>query len=78
MRDETKKLYFDDPYQIEFNSKVLRKFSHKNQPALILEQTCFYPESGGQPSDKGSINGIEVTGVIEEERGILYQSMLSE
>jgi hypothetical protein len=39
MRDETKKLYFDDPYQIEFNSKVLKKFSHKNQPALILEQT---------------------------------------
>jgi alanyl-tRNA synthetase len=72
MRDETKKLYFDDPYQIEFNSKVLRKFSHKNQPALILEQTCFYPESGGQPSDKGSINGIEVTGVIEEEGNIIH------
>jgi alanyl-tRNA synthetase len=72
MRDETKKLYFDDPYQIEFNSKVLRKFSHKNQPALILEQTCFYPESGGQPSDKGSINGIEVTAVIEEEGNIIH------
>jgi alanyl-tRNA synthetase len=72
MRDETKKLYFDDPYQIEFNSKVLRKFSHKNQPALILEQTCFYPESGGQPSDKGSINGIEVTGVIEEDGNIIH------
>jgi alanyl-tRNA synthetase len=72
MRDETKKLYFDDPYQIEFNSKVLKKFSHKNQPALILEQTCFYPESGGQPSDKGSINGIEVTGVIEVDGNIIH------
>lgn len=72
MRDETKKLYFDDPYQIEFNAKVLRKFSHKNQPALILEQTCFYPESGGQPSDKGSINGIEVTGVIEVDGNIIH------
>jgi alanyl-tRNA synthetase len=72
MRDETKKLYFNDPYQIEFNSKVLKKFSHNNQPALILEQTCFYPESGGQPSDKGFINGIEVTAVIEEDRNIIH------
>jgi alanyl-tRNA synthetase len=72
MRDETKKLYFNDPYQIEFNSKVLRKFSHNNQPALILVRTCFYPESGGQSSDKGSINGIEVIDVIEEDGNIIH------
>ena len=72
MRDETKKLYFDDPYQIEFNSKVVRKFIHNNQPAVIIAQTCFYPESGGQPSDKGTINGIEVTGVIEEDKNIIH------
>ena len=66
MRDETQKLYFDDPYQVEFNSKVLKKISRHDKPALILERTCFYPESGGQPADKGSINGIEVTDVLEE------------
>jgi alanyl-tRNA synthetase len=72
MRDETKKLYFDDPYQVEFNSKVLNKISRHDKPAVILEQTCFYPESGGQPADKGSINGIEVTSVIEENGNIIH------
>jgi alanyl-tRNA synthetase len=72
MRDETKKLYFDDPYQVEFNSKVVKTFSHNNQPALILEQTCFYPESGGQPSDRGTINGIDVKSVFEEDGIIVH------
>jgi alanyl-tRNA synthetase len=72
MEDETKKLYFDDPYQVEFNSKVLKKISRHDKPAVILEQTCFYPESGGQPADKGSINGIEVTDVIEEDGNIIH------
>lgn len=69
---KTKRLFFDDPYQIKFESKVLERRQHENQPVLVLEQTCFYPESGGQPSDKGEINGAQVIEVIEVGNEILH------
>ena len=72
MRDETKKLYFDDPYRVDFKSKVLKHIKSHDNPAVILEQTCFYPESGGQLSDKGTINGIDVTKVLEEDGCIIH------
>lgn len=72
MGRETKRLYFDDPYQIEFESKVLDREILEGQPVLILEQTCFYPESGGQLSDKGSINGVRVTQLLQREGEILH------
>jgi len=69
---QTKKLYFDDPYQVKFEAKVVERRIHEGRSALILDQTCFYPESGGQPSDKGTINGIKVSGVLEEGERIIH------
>lgn len=67
-----KRIYFDDPYQVKFESKVIKRIKHNNRTALVLEQTCFYPESGGQPADKGTLNGIEIIDVIEDEGIILH------
>lgn len=72
MRKETKRLYFEDPYRIEFEAQVVEKLSYEQKPALILDLTCFYPESGGQPSDRGKINGIEVIHVLEKDNQILH------
>ncbi len=44
----------------------------EKKPALILDQTCFYPESGGQPCDKGTINEVEVLKVLEDEARIIH------
>ena len=54
----TKLLFYDDPSQIEFKAKVLG-FYEEN---IILDQTVFYPEGGGQPSDIGylEINGEQI------------------
>ncbi|TEU06056.1 MAG: hypothetical protein E3J22_04320, partial [Candidatus Aminicenantes bacterium] len=53
MTQETKRLYLDDPYQVEFEAQIVEKGMREQKPAVILDQTCFYPESGGQPHDKG-------------------------
>jgi alanyl-tRNA synthetase len=72
MKKETKRLYFENPYRVEFEARVLEKVNWEQKPAVILDQTCFYPESGGQPCDKGIIDGIEVIKVVEDEERIIH------
>ncbi len=48
---KTEKLYLEDSYLKEFTSKVLEYRENE----ILLEKTAFYPEGGGQPSDKGKV-----------------------
>lgn len=57
---------------MEFEARVIRSLSHENHPALILDQTCFYPESGGQPADSGTLDGITVIHVLEKDGWIVH------
>jgi len=54
---ETILLFYEKPGLLEFNAKVLKVFNGRN---AVLDRTCFYPKAGGQVSDKGFIDGIEV------------------
>ncbi len=47
---ETKLLYYQDQYMKEFEAKVLKVL---NDEYIVLDQTCFFPEGGGQPADAG-------------------------
>jgi len=68
----TRRLYFDDAYCREFDAAVLERRRYEGSPAVVLEATCFYPESGGQPWDKGTLDGIEVLKVIDVDGAILH------
>lgn len=60
------KLYYEDPYLKEINTKFLRQETDEhNRHYVILQDTILYPEGGGQPCDYGYINGIKVTDVQE-------------
>jgi alanyl-tRNA synthetase len=72
MEQETKRLYLDNPYQTDFEARVAKKETRDQGPVIILNQTCFYPESGGQPSDRGQIDGIDVIHVLEENGRIVH------
>ncbi len=72
MKQEAKRLYYENSYQVEFEAEVVERKNIEGKPALVLDQTCFYPESGGQPDDRGVINGIKVVRVLEEEEKVIH------
>lgn len=72
----TKKLFYDHPYQVEFSADVLEIDQQGRYWRIVLDQTCFYPEGGGQPADRGWIDGIEVADVQSGERGKIYHYLL--
>jgi alanyl-tRNA synthetase len=68
----TLRLYWEDPYLWRFTARVVEETTYQGQPAVILDRTAFYPAGGGQPSDRGTLNGIPVREVMErEEDGVI-------
>lgn len=59
----TEKLYDTDSYLYEFNCKVISLYSDKDYIYIETDRTAFFPEGGGQTSDKGTLNGINVENV---------------
>lgn len=68
----TEKIYHFDTYTKSFEAKVLELREYNDRFAVLLDRTAFYPESGGQPSDSGTINGEEIYDVIELNNEILH------
>ena len=69
---ETRRLYYEDPYLLEFEAEVAARTEHEGLPAVVLDRTAFYPESGGQPWDQGTLNGVEVLKVVDLDGAILH------
>jgi alanyl-tRNA synthetase len=40
---------------------------------LVLEETYFYPEGGGQPADRGTIDGVAVTNVQDRDGRVVHE-----
>jgi len=70
---ETRKLYNQDPYLSVFNAKIVEI----NSTEIILDQTAFYPLSGGQSGDHGTINGLSVIDTQIED-GLIKHTVESE
>lgn len=69
----TKKLYYDSAYIKEFDASVISCIPlGEHRYGIILEQTGFYPEGGGQPSDTGFLNDCRVLDVHEKDGEIVH------
>jgi alanyl-tRNA synthetase len=70
----TQRIYYDDPYAQEFEAVVLEvgaapPDAPPGARQAILDRTAFYPTSGGQPFDVGTLGAAAVVDVIDLEDG---------
>ena len=66
-------LYYRDPSLREFDAVVLRCEEAKDGWNIILDQTAFYPEGGGQPCDLGTLGGVRVLDVREKDGEVRHR-----
>lgn len=66
------RLYYTDSYTTQFEAPVEAIFDLNGKPAVRLAQTYFYPSSGGQLHDTGSIGGVPVLDVVEHDGRVAH------
>lgn len=66
----TERIYYNDSYQRTFEARVIG--TEDGGRKIYLDRTAFYPASGGQPSDSGTLNGVRVVEVVDEEERIAH------
>ncbi|MEK9143125.1 MAG: phenylalanine--tRNA ligase subunit alpha [Patescibacteria group bacterium] len=64
----TELIYMTDSYQQELTARVVSCIKKANGWEIILDKTIFYPQGGGQPSDKGTIKGKHGTATVKHVR----------
>ena len=65
----TERLYYTDAYLRAFEATVERVDQRGDRLFVTLDRTAFYPSSGGQPFDRGTIGPLRVVDVVDEEDG---------
>jgi Ser-tRNA(Ala) deacylase AlaX len=55
VEEQTKLLYLSNTFQYTSPATIIKIANENDQHTIILNQTIFYPQSGGQPSDIGTI-----------------------
>lgn len=65
----TQRIYYREPYRRSFDATVVAVEMVDGRSHVTLDQTAFYPTSGGQPFDTGTLGSAAVSDVIDREDG---------
>nr|AIF26046.1 putative hypothetical protein CLDAP_14500 [uncultured bacterium Ad_125_D08] len=70
----TERLYYDDAYLTQFDAAVLECAADGDHFRVRLDRSAFYPTSGGQPHDTGTLGDAHVTDVFVDEAGEVWHA----
>jgi alanyl-tRNA synthetase len=65
----TERLYYTDAYLQEFDATVIELVEMDGRAGLVLDRTAFYPTSGGQPHDTGTLGASRIVDVVDRDDG---------
>ena len=68
----TERLYYRNATLTTFDARIVERRDTERGPAICLDRTAFYPTSGGQPHDLGTLAGISVRDVWDDENGEIW------
>jgi alanyl-tRNA synthetase len=69
----TERLYYTDAYRRTFLAGVLATVpAGGGRTGVVLDRTAFYPTSGGQPHDTGTLAGVPVVDVIDLDEHVVH------
>ena len=68
----TDRLYYDETYLREFDASVTVLRPYGDKWAVALDRSAFYPTSGGQPFDTGTLNTLSVSDVFVDDDGEVW------
>jgi alanyl-tRNA synthetase len=66
----TARLYYTDSYLRDFDASIVERADEGRR--IYLDRTAFYPTSGGQPFDTGTLGGIAVVDVVDEGERVAH------
>ena len=72
---QTQRRYYADAYTRVFRASVVESATVDGVPTAVLDETFFYPTSGGQPHDTGRLGSAAVTDVAAREDGSLLHRL---
>jgi alanyl-tRNA synthetase len=66
----TNRLYYTDTYLRSFDASIVARAEGGRR--LYLDRSAFYPTSGGQPNDLGTLGGVSVVDVVDEDERVAH------
>lgn len=71
--EPTKILYYDHYDLVDFKAIAMKIIRKHNKTFVVLDSTAFYPTSGGQIHDLGTINGCKVNNIFKQGSIVIHE-----
>lgn len=68
----TERLYYNEMGLLEFDARIRAVDERDGRFLTVLDRSAFYPTSGGQLHDTGTLNDVRIIDVIEDEQGEVF------